>query len=81
MKPDRFDIEGRCTLCKCGWLCDPCKSDNAARERKLSENLGKAVKASRGNEIARLCMRYQLESDEFLTREQKALCMIERGAA
>lgn len=78
---NRFDNSGRCTLCDSGWLCGSCKADNAAKERKLSENLGKAVRASRGNEIARLCMRYQLASDEFLTREQKALRMIERGAA
>lgn len=77
----RFDETGRCTLCDSGWLCDPCKADNRERERKRSEAISQCVSASRQSEIARVCMRYQLASDEFLTREQKALRIIERGAA
>lgn len=33
-------------------------------------NAGRAIKADK---IARICQRHELESDEFYTREQKAL--------
>ena len=77
----RFDTEGRCTLCNGGWLCGPCKVDNRERERKRLEAISWGARAHRTNEIARVCMRYQLTSDEFHTREQKAVAIIERGQA
>lgn len=80
-KLNRFDETGRCTLCNGGWLCDPCKADNRERERKRTEAISRGARAHRQNEIARVCMRYQLTSDEFYTREQKAVAIIARGEA
>jgi len=43
-----------------------------ARERAKAETVRKAARGARQNAIARICARYELESDEFLTAEQKA---------
>lgn len=78
-KMNRFDDTGRCTLCDSGWFCDPCIEDNRERERRRTEAIIRGASAHRKNEIARVCMRYQLTSDEFYTREQKAVAIIARG--
>ena len=75
----RFDETGRCTLCSGGWLCDPCKADNRERERKRSEAISRGARAHRGWDVARTCSRYQITSDEFFSRERKAVAIMERG--
>ena len=44
-----------------------------AAYRKREDIIHAAVVALRAHEIARICAIHELESDEFLTREQKAL--------
>jgi len=42
------------------------------REMEKSEALRRCVSSAKAWDIARICARYELESDEFYTREQKA---------
>ena len=43
-----------------------------ATERAKAATIALAAAAQRRNTIARICARYELESDEFYTAEQKA---------
>ena len=42
------------------------------REMEKSEALRRCVSSAKAWDIARICARYELESDEFYTLEQKA---------
>ena len=44
-----------------------------ASEQHRSEQISLAAHGARQHEIARICARHELESDEFYTAEQKAL--------
>ena len=44
-----------------------------AREQHRSTQIRLAAHSARQHEIARMCARYELESDEFYTAEQKAM--------
>ena len=46
-----------------------------------TEQIILASKALRQAHIARTCARFELESDEFTTREQKAILLIKTGNA
>lgn len=43
-----------------------------AKERAMAASLAGICSAARAHEITRICARYELESDEFMTAEQKA---------
>ena len=48
-----------------------------AYERR-SEAIRLAAEAHRRNDIERTCARHELESDEFMSREEKAAAIIDR---
>lgn len=76
MKTLRFRPDGSCALCSGGWLCKVCQADNAERERRQSATIAAAARGIRATRIARVCARFELESDEMATREQKAAAML-----
>lgn len=53
--------------------------EERAQERRKSDALRWAVRHHRAAEIDRVCARYELESDEFQTAEEKAQELIHRG--
>ena len=69
--------DGTCSACLGGNLCRFCQEEGLKRDRELSRVLARAVVGIRETRIARVCSRFELESDEFLTREQKAQQMLE----
>jgi hypothetical protein len=77
---NRFNKDGTCPTCLAlgGWLCELCKKDNAARDRANATRLKLVCESIKANEVARVCAAFELESDEFLTREQKAVAIISR---
>ena len=64
--------DGSCTACAGGWMCEYHQQESLRRDERLSAALRLSNKAARANEIARICAHYELESDEYQTREQKA---------
>ena len=47
--------------------------------QKRSEAIREACHGLRNSELGRVCARYELESDEFMTAEDKALHVIQGG--
>ena len=76
---NRFDAQGRCMLCDSGWLCQPCKTRNAQRERERMAGFSASMKRSKEANIARVCAKYELASDERQSREQKASRIIKEN--
>lgn len=76
MKTTRFRPDGSCSTCSGGWLCKACQDDNAKRDAGLSLLLRGTVVGIRQTRIARVCARFELESDEMQTREHKAADML-----
>ena len=74
---NRFDAQGRCMLCDSGWLCKPCQTRNAQRERERMAGFSASMKRARDADISRTCAKYGLASDERQSREQKASRIIE----
>lgn len=72
----RFDSSGRCMTCIGGNLCKFCSADNAKQDRERSAVLASAAADIRCNRIARVCARFELESDEGGTREEKAAAIL-----
>lgn len=72
----RFDSTGRCLTCSGGWLCKACQTDSLARDKAFSAVLSSAVAGIQANRVARVCARFELESDEGGTRSQKAAAML-----
>lgn len=64
--------DGSCPLCVGGWLCLFHQEAAAQRDRDLGAMLRRVAAAQHANEIARVCARFELESDEGGTREEKA---------
>ena len=75
VKPDTYP-DGACKACVGGWKCAFHIAEDEERERRMSDVLRQAVAGIRATRIARVCARFELESDEFLTREQKAEAML-----
>lgn len=73
--------DGTCSACAGGWLCQFHKEETGRNEAQRAETLKHAAHAARQAEICRVCARYELESDEFFTREEKAISLIGRGFA
>lgn len=78
---NRFRQDGSCSTCLGGNLCRHCSADSAKRDAIFSRVLQQAAAGIRENRIARVCSRFELESDEFLTREQKACAMLATNPA
>lgn len=75
VKPETYP-DGACKACAGGWKCAYHIAEDAERDRQMSAVLRRACEGIRINRIARVCARFELESDEFLTREQKAEAML-----
>lgn len=72
----RFRPDGSCSTCSGGWLCKACQNDGLARDKARSAILRSTVQGIQQTRIARVCSRYELESDERGTREEKAAEML-----
>lgn len=64
--------DGSCPACVGGWKCVYHIERDAQRDRERSETLRRVCAGIREARIMEICARHELESDEFLTREQKA---------
>ena len=73
--------DGSCPACIGGWQCAFHQAEGVRRDREKYARLRDVCRIAAGRDIARVCLRYELESDEFSTREQKALAIMARGAA
>jgi hypothetical protein len=72
---------GYCLQCEGGWLCRDCIADNQEREKRRSAALAETVLSARTHDVAKLCSKHELESDEFMTRERRAMAIMGRGKA
>ena len=75
VKPD-FYPDGACKACAGGWKCAFHIAEDAEREKRRHEVLRRTVAGIQQTRIYRVCARFELESDEFLSREQKAEAML-----
>lgn len=64
--------DGSCPACSGGWSCPYHIAEGLRRDAEQSALLRRVAAAQRENEIARVCSRFELESDERGTREEKA---------
>lgn len=76
VKPDAYP-DGACKACVGGWKCAFHIEQDAERDRQWSATLRQTVAGIQQTSIYRVCARFELESDEFLTREQKAEAMLQ----
>lgn len=58
--------------------CEFHEIEERAREKAARETLARVVERSRQNDLARICARHELESDEMSTRWQKAEALMAR---
>lgn len=54
------------------------EAEKIAYDKKCNA-IARAVAGARAHQIGRVCARFELESDEFYTAEQKAVAMIKRN--
>jgi len=73
------DERGACTACRGGWLCQWHKDEGLRKDAERSAVLRRVCQSIREAEIARVCSRFELESDEGGTREEKASRYLESG--
>ena len=73
--------DGSCPVCSSGWVCAYHQEAGLRRDRERSAVLRRVCESMRAAEIGRVCARFELESDEFQTREQKAGRIIAGGGA
>ena len=67
------------TCCQGGWLCAKHRKETADAWNRRQREIALAVKGLKARTIDKICARYELESDEFQTAEQKAEGYIRRG--
>ena len=65
--------DGSCPQCIGGWQCAYHQQQGIALDRSRSEAIKLASESLRRAEISRVCARYELETDEAGTCEDKAL--------
>jgi hypothetical protein len=69
--------DGACSACVAGACrCEFHANRDAEREAAFSAVLQRCAASVRSYAIAATCARFELESDEFLTREEKAAGII-----
>ena len=68
MPPKRAD--GSCSACAGGWNCVFHQVEGLLADDRRAEAIAGASRALHEMEIARTCARYELERDEFQTREE-----------
>lgn len=68
--------DGSCPACSGGWVCAFHRSQGLRADRERSAMLRRVCAGIRANRIAEVCARFELESDEGGTREEKAARML-----
>lgn len=66
----------RCPTCIGGWLCKSCQQEGLIRDRQRMAAVRDVCQSYRRMAIDRLCSRFELESDEFSTAEEKAIALL-----
>lgn len=56
-----------------GWQCEPCMERGVRRDREKGELCRRVAAQAKRDKVERICSRFELESDEMMTREEKAL--------
>lgn len=56
-----------------GWQCEPCMERGVRRDRVKGAMLRSVAAQAKRDKVERICSRLELESDEMMTREEKAL--------
>ena len=64
--------DGSCSACCGGWQCAWHQAEGVRRDRERGAMLRRISAVSWQYEIARVCSRFELESNEGGTREEKA---------
>jgi hypothetical protein len=72
MKKPLILSDGSCSACVGGWQCAWHQNEGVRLDRERGAMLRRVSANSRQYEIARVCSRFELESDEGGTREEKA---------
>lgn len=74
-------VDGTCAACVGGWLCKYHQQTTALHwNREQNRNAAMMIRVRR-DELHRIAARYELESDEFYTAEQKAEAILARRNA
>lgn len=78
MKRPALLADGSCSACVLGggWQCKFHQEELAALDRERAAMFKRVAAHVRASRIESICARYELESDEFQTREQKALAFL-----
>lgn len=76
MKSPKLNLDGSCPDCAHGWQCKFHQAQGVAKFKAQSEMLARVAVAIRHAAIDRTCGRFELESDEFLTAEAKAIALL-----
>ncbi len=75
--PTYYD-DGACKLCLGKGLCDYHKIEGVKRDKIKSSILRSSAVAARIANIDYICARYELESDELFTADEKAISILDR---
>jgi hypothetical protein len=78
MKKPKPDKDGACPDCAGGWMCAYHQRTTAADWEKRQARLKVAARVARNAARDRIAARFELESDEFETADQKAERMLAR---
>lgn len=76
MKRPQLDKNGACPDCSGGWMCAYHQRTTAAAWEKRQAAIRDAVRMARAAARDRIAARWELESDEFETADQKAERML-----
>jgi hypothetical protein len=68
----KLRADGSCPQCVGGWQCAYHQQQGVVADKLRSEAIRLASESLRRAEISRVCARYELETDEAGTREDKA---------
>lgn len=70
---------GACIACLASLpACTYHRAEQSRQEKARRENFRLTIEGARRNDLARLCMKHELESDEGGTRMEKAAILLSR---
>lgn len=72
MKTPTLRPDGSCPVCSGGWQCSFHQAEGLRIDRDRAQTIRRVVTSAREHDIARLCARHEIESDEMGSREDKA---------
>ena len=79
MSAPTLRADGSCPDCANGWQCAYHQAEGVRRFNEREKMFRRVALGIRQNRIMQVCAENELESDEFYTREQKALAIIEQN--